>query len=96
MIHVARPRDYRVAGGSKPSCRGNDRPVREGSRADQWVVDCYDNHGVEGELWWKWTHYGEKSMNKRQAKRMAKLCQRIQDDLDAKKAERPARLRARR
>ena len=71
MIHVARPRDHRVAGIATPEKDG------------QWVVDCYDTRGA-----WEWTHYGEKSMNKRQAKQMAKLCQRIQDDLDAKKAKR--------
>ena len=82
MIHVARPRDYRVAGGSEPTI--TTPHVKDG----HWVVDCYDNRGVQGELWWKWTHYGEKLMTKQQAKRMAKLCQRIQDDLDAKKAKR--------
>jgi hypothetical protein len=74
MIHVARPRDYRVAGGSEPTI------TRPHEKDGQWVVDCYDDRGA-----WEWTHYGEKSLNKRQAKHMAKMCNRIQTDLDAKK-----------
>jgi len=64
MIFVARPRDYRVAGGSEPRIY---RPYVKGRRPVQWVVDCYNARGA-----WEWTHYGEEVMAKPQAKRMAK------------------------
>lgn len=78
MIFVARPRDYRVAGGSEPRIH---RPYVKGRRPVQWVVDCYNACGA-----WEWTHYGEEEMAKPQAKRMAKKLQARYDAIPVKLA----------
>lgn len=59
-MYLARPRDDE----GKPNKR---RPVREGTLADPWVVECFNDRGA-----WSWTHYGETPMIKRQAKQMVK------------------------
>jgi hypothetical protein len=72
MIHFARPRDT-----DESRRRANERTLETYKHEGPWCVECFNSRGV-----WQWTHFGEKPMSKANAKRMAKLCQRIQDDLD--------------
>lgn len=82
-IYIARPRD------PNESKRKPGERTLESYRADgPWVVDCFDAH-----LAWKYSFYGKRSMNHAQAVRKERLCQRIEDDLHAKKAKRPKKSR---
>jgi hypothetical protein len=74
-IYIARPRDP-DANKRKPGER-----TLESYRADgPWVVDCFDAH-----LAWKYTFYGMRSMSRKQAEAKERLCQRIENDLKAKR-----------